>query len=207
MGHRLELWHATWAEVRRSTDGSLARNTSAEPIRIHVQLRVVVHGPPGGIRLPRLLQMGRLSDRQRKRSCRRRLDRPQLLRPVLACSTGILNEVSYSYASIWGMPAEINRRRTSLVNAYCAGDSPLFGLVQDMQHRDVDVLMLYPLDLVAVDERFGSWMTQYGYANMITQAKLLEAARSQAMRSRWPDAASRRWPRCSSPSPPKCCWT
>ena len=93
---------------------------------------------------------------------------------ALACSTGILNEVPYSYAAHWGMPAEINRRRTSLVNAYGAAGSPLFGLVQDMQHRDVDVLMLYPLDLVAVDERFGSWMTQYGYANLITQAKLLE---------------------------------
>ena len=93
---------------------------------------------------------------------------------ALACSTGILNEVPYSYAAHWGMPAEINRRRNSLVNAYGAAGSPLFGLVQDMQHRDVDVLMLYPLDLVAVDERFGSWMTQYGYANMITQAKLLE---------------------------------
>ena len=43
-----------------------------------------------------------------------------------------------------------------------------------MEHRDVDVLMLYPLDLVSVDERFGSWMTQFGYANLITPAKLLE---------------------------------
>jgi hypothetical protein len=41
-----------------------------------------------------------------------------------------------------------------------------------MQHRDVDVLMLYPLNLVASEERFGSWMTQYGYANLITQEKL-----------------------------------
>jgi len=47
-------------------------------------------------------------------------------------------------------------------------------MVEDRQHRDVDVLMLYPLDLVAVDERFGSWMTQYGYANYITREKLLE---------------------------------
>ena len=47
-------------------------------------------------------------------------------------------------------------------------------MVQDMQHRDVDVLMLYPLDLVSAEERFGSWMTQYGYANLITAAKLLE---------------------------------
>jgi hypothetical protein len=43
-----------------------------------------------------------------------------------------------------------------------------------MQHRDVDVLLLYPLDLVAVQERFGSWMTQYAYANYITAEKLLE---------------------------------
>jgi hypothetical protein len=72
------------------------------------------------------------------------------------------------------MPNELSRRRQSLVNTYGAAGSPLFGIVQDMQHRDVDVLMLYPLDLVAVEERFGSWMTQYGYANMVTQAKLLE---------------------------------
>jgi len=28
--------------------------------------------------------------------------------------------------------------------------------------------MIYPLDLVAADERFGSWMTQYGYGNYVT---------------------------------------
>jgi len=93
---------------------------------------------------------------------------------ALACSTGILNEVPYSYAAHWGFPWELNRRRQSLVNAYGAAGSPLFGIVQNMQHRDVEVLMLYPIDLVAVEERFGSWMTQYGYANTVTQAKLLE---------------------------------
>ncbi|MBI4559202.1 MAG: hypothetical protein HY706_16580 [Candidatus Hydrogenedentes bacterium] len=93
---------------------------------------------------------------------------------ALACSTGILNEVPYSYGAHWGMPHELSRRRSSLMNTYGAAGSPLFGIVQGMQHRDVDVLMLYPLDLVAVDERFGSWMTQYGYANLITEAKLLE---------------------------------
>jgi hypothetical protein len=93
---------------------------------------------------------------------------------ALACSTGILNEVPYSYAAHWGMPNEVSRRRQSLVNAYGAAGSPLFGIVQDMQHRDAEVLMLYPLDLVAVEERFGSWMTQYGYANLATAAKLVE---------------------------------
>ena len=41
-------------------------------------------------------------------------------------------------------------------------------------HRDVDVLMLYPMNLVASEERFGSWMTQYGYTNYLTSEKLLE---------------------------------
>lgn len=93
---------------------------------------------------------------------------------TLACSTGILNDIPYSYAAHWGMPGELARRRTSLVNTYGAAGSPLYGMVQGMEHRDVSVLMLYPMDLVAVEERFGSWMAQYGYANLITQAKLLE---------------------------------
>lgn len=96
---------------------------------------------------------------------------------ALACSTGILNEVPLSYAAHWGMPAEVSRRRDALVSAYGAAGSPLYGMVQEMQHRDVEVLMLYPLDLVAVEERFGSWMTQYGYANYVTPAKLLERGR------------------------------
>ena len=66
-------------------------------------------------------------------------------------------------------------------------------MVQDMQHRDVDVLMLYPLDLVAVEERFGSWMTQYGYANYVTRPSCWNAARCGTAPSRWPDAASRPW--------------
>ena len=93
---------------------------------------------------------------------------------MLACSTGIINRIPYSYGAHWGMPDELARRRMSLVNTFGAAGSPLYGLVQNMEHRDVNVLMLYPMDLVAVEERFGSWMTQYGYANYITAAKLLE---------------------------------
>ena len=32
------------------------------------------------------------------------------------------------------------------------------------------------MNLVAVEERFGSWITQYGYCNYITAEKLLELA-------------------------------
>lgn len=93
---------------------------------------------------------------------------------MLACSTGIINEIPYSYGAHWGMPHEIAHRRQALVNVYGAAATPEFMAVEDAQHRDVDVLMLYPMDLVAVEERFGSWMTQYGYANLITQEKLTE---------------------------------
>ncbi|MCU0961740.1 MAG: hypothetical protein MUF48_16725 [Pirellulaceae bacterium] len=93
---------------------------------------------------------------------------------ALACSTGMLNEVPLAYAAHWGMPSEVHERRNRLVSTFGAAGHPYWTAVQDAQHRDVDVLMLYPLDLVAVDERFGSWMSQYGYANYMTRAKLLE---------------------------------
>ncbi len=94
---------------------------------------------------------------------------------ALACSMGIINEIPYSYCAHWGHPIEVSNRRLQLQNTFGAGTIVnIFSMVQDMQHRDVEVLMLYPLDLVSVEERFGSWMTQYGYANMITQSKLIE---------------------------------
>lgn len=93
---------------------------------------------------------------------------------ALACSMGILNEIPYSYCAGWGMPDEVADMRNAVVAAYGAAGSPLTGQVQGLEHRDVEVLMLYPLDLVAVEERFGSWMSQYGYANLVTQAKLIE---------------------------------
>lgn len=101
---------------------------------------------------------------------------------ALAASIGILNEVPNAYGAHWGMPDVISNQRMNLVIAYGdgppafygAGNAAIHGAVQDMEHRDVSVLMLYPMDLVAVEERFGSWMTQYGYANYVTAAKLLE---------------------------------
>lgn len=93
---------------------------------------------------------------------------------ALACSTGILNDVPYAYAAHWGMPRAIFEKRMAIVNTFGAAGEPFYGIVQDMEHRDVAVLMLYPLDLTAINERFGSWMVQYGYANMITQEQLLK---------------------------------
>ncbi len=99
---------------------------------------------------------------------------------ALACSTGNLNEVPYAYAAHWGMPKEIAQRRSALVDVFGACASPTFQAVEDSQHRTSDVLMLYPIDLVSVDERFGSWMVQYGYADYITAEKLCELGRVTA---------------------------
>jgi len=94
---------------------------------------------------------------------------------ALACSTGIVNELPYSYCAHWGSPNEVAWRREHVGRAFgTTGHMTIHTLVQEMEHRDVGVLMLYPLDLVATEERFGSWMTQYAYANYVTPAKLLE---------------------------------
>ena len=103
---------------------------------------------------------------------------------ALACSTGILNRTPYAYAAAWGMPDEVLRRHQAVCDAFGASANPWFQAVQDCQHRDTDVLMLYPLSLVACEERFGSWMVQYGYANYVTSKRLLEKS---ARRRRWPD--------------------
>ncbi|MHB1463153.1 MAG: hypothetical protein ACYC1M_17840 [Armatimonadota bacterium] len=95
----------------------------------------------------------------------------------LACSIGSINDVSCAYAAHWGMPGAVHQRRTMLADAVGATGHSLYGSIQDMQHRKIDVLTLYPIDLHAWDERFGSWTTQYAYTNYITQQKLLELAK------------------------------
>jgi len=51
--------------------------------------------------------------------------------------------------------------------------------------------MLYPLSLVACEERFGSWMVQYGYANYVTPDKLLEHGRLTS--AGWVEMAGRQF--------------
>jgi hypothetical protein len=92
----------------------------------------------------------------------------------LASSLGTINRVRNAYAAHWGMPKAIGDRRTALRNAWGTGPDWAYGLVQNMEPRQVDVLTLYPIDLVAWNERFGSWMTQYAYSNYLPQAQVLE---------------------------------
>ncbi|MDD4773165.1 MAG: hypothetical protein PHZ09_06115, partial [Eubacteriales bacterium] len=93
---------------------------------------------------------------------------------ALACSFGALNTYEQSYSAAWGSPQEILHRFAMVGLAY--GNPHGYNIEQGMQHRKTDVLALYPLELNYAEERFGSWMTQYGYCNYITEAKLLENA-------------------------------
>ena len=71
-------------------------------------------------------------------------------------------------------------RKMAINYAYGASPSEPIRLMTGNVHRDTEVLILYPMNLVAVEPRFGSWMTQYGYANYLTTDKLLEMGTVQS---------------------------
>ena len=94
---------------------------------------------------------------------------------AMATSIGVINRVPFAKPHIWGHPREVYLRKTAVNNAFGGNQqAQSLNLITGKVHRDVDVLVLYPMNLVAADERFGSWMTQYGYCNFITAEKLLE---------------------------------
>ena len=93
---------------------------------------------------------------------------------AMATSIGVINRFPNAYAASWGFPDEANAWKGILNQAYGASPSAQMSLLTKGVHRDVEVLMIYPMNLVAVEERFGSWMTQYGYSNYLTSEKLVE---------------------------------
>jgi hypothetical protein len=94
---------------------------------------------------------------------------------AMSASLGVLNRIPESYPAFWGMPDKVKERKAAINDAYGGAiQSESLKKISGGVHRDIDVLVLYPINLVAVDERFGSWMTQYGYCNFITAEKLLE---------------------------------
>ncbi|HHY81680.1 MAG TPA: hypothetical protein GX505_03245 [Clostridiales bacterium] len=98
---------------------------------------------------------------------------------AFACSLGVLNKFPHAYCGSWGSPKEVLRRIRNVGVTYGNGEWEVeqgHNLVQGISHRLTEVLALYPLELNYVEERFGSWMVQYGYCNYITEEKLLENA-------------------------------
>ncbi len=96
---------------------------------------------------------------------------------ALAASFGELNDYGHAYCACWGHPRKIANRFTCVTSAYGnASGAAGLSFVNGLGTRRTDVLALYPLKLNNAEERFGSWMVQYGYCNYITEAKLLEYA-------------------------------
>jgi len=97
---------------------------------------------------------------------------------ALACSFGNFNEVPYSYWGHWGAPAPVSQRVADAAAVFGLGGHMWnCGYVQNWEHRETPVLALYPLDLNHNEERYGSWMVQYGYCDYLTQEKLAEWGR------------------------------
>ena len=96
---------------------------------------------------------------------------------ALACSLAALNRRPLASAGMWGMPKPVGDRMSAISEVFGALGHPVFRAVEDYAPRSIEVLFLYPQDLMPVDERFGSWMTLYGYANLITAEKLVEYGR------------------------------
>lgn len=96
---------------------------------------------------------------------------------AFAASLGTLNPFEHAYCASWGSPKPVIDRFTAVGNtygtAYTLGDH---SMVQNMRTRLSDVLVMYPTELNYAEERFGSWMVQYGYCDYITEEKLIQNA-------------------------------
>jgi len=92
----------------------------------------------------------------------------------MGASIGVINKFPDAYIAAWGMPDQSHRWKEATNRAFGGRDGSITNKITGEVHRDIEVLILYPLSLVAVEERFGSWMTQYAYANYLTADKLLE---------------------------------
>ncbi len=94
---------------------------------------------------------------------------------AMGASIGVINKIPSAYIAAWGMPDQSRKWKMATNLAFGASERQRGKLeITGGVHRDIEVLVLYPMNLVAVEERFGSWMTQYAYANYLTSEKLLE---------------------------------
>ncbi len=93
---------------------------------------------------------------------------------AMGASIGVINKFPDAYIASWGMPEPSKKWKNATNSAFGARDGSTANQITGGVHRDIEVLILYPMNLVAVEERFGSWMTQYAYANYLTAEKLLE---------------------------------
>ncbi len=95
----------------------------------------------------------------------------------------VLNRFPMAYYCIWGAPDPVKERvgEVGVTFGHYANyfKSYEFGhnLIQGYTSRISEILTVCPMDLNSVEERFGSWMVQYGYTDYITEEKLIEFAK------------------------------
>lgn len=83
---------------------------------------------------------------------------------AMSASLGSLNRNEVCLWGAWGFPDRARRRMSCVQNGF-GSHSPREGIVTYNRPRDTKVLYVYPKDLTMIEERFGSWMVQYAYAN------------------------------------------
>ncbi len=83
---------------------------------------------------------------------------------AMSASLASLNRNEICAWGAWGFPNEVKERFVSVQNGF-GSYIPREGIVTWNRPRDSRVLYIYPKDLTMVEERFGSWMVQYGYTN------------------------------------------
>lgn len=93
---------------------------------------------------------------------------------AMTASMASLNKYRSCYWGSWGFPNEVGERHHYVSLAYGGERDPRVSIVTQGTARVCDVAIIYPKDLTACEERFGSWTTQYGYANFVTADKLIE---------------------------------
>ncbi|MBQ3169753.1 MAG: hypothetical protein IJB99_08335 [Clostridia bacterium] len=94
----------------------------------------------------------------------------------------VLNRFPMAYYCIWGSPVPVKQLlgEVGLTYGHYANyfHNYEYGhhLIQSFTTRLSEILTVCPMNLNSVEERFGSWMVQYGYTDYITEEKLLEFA-------------------------------
>lgn len=96
---------------------------------------------------------------------------------AMAASLGALNRNEVGSWGSWGFPEECRKRFNCVDIGYGTARSPLNYIMTEGRPRSIDVLYVYPKHLTSVEERFGSWMVQYGYANYCPADRIVELGR------------------------------
>ena len=94
----------------------------------------------------------------------------------------VLNRFPMAYYCIWGSPVPIKQLVGEVGQTYGFYANYFHNyeyghhLIQSFTTRISEILTVCPMNLNSVEERFGSWMVQYGYTDYITEEKLIEFA-------------------------------